>query len=263
LHTSLSGRPGHDTYAPTTIDALSDKGYDYFALGHVHAREVVLEAGPRIVFPGNLQGRHAKEIGSKGCDLVTIEGGVITAAEHVSLEVVRWHRLEMDVTGIESVSSLATFFVLEALKIGGVARDKLHAIRVYLQGSSPLHRLEAEQPGTLGAAIQAAAQDVDGVDIWVEEVRLDLRSPFDRATAAAQTDALGEVVRLVDSIAADDAQLKAWFRQHLNEMKEMPPAFGDTAPTALDVQTMHALLTDAEASILVQLSALEAEGKTA
>jgi hypothetical protein len=168
--------------------------------------------------------------------------------------------MEIDVTNIDSVSALAASFVAKGLEIVGMARDKLHAIRVLVQGASPLHRLEAEQPGTLAAAIQAAAQDVDGGDVWVEEVRLNLRSPFDRATAAVQTDALGEVVRLVDSITADDAQLKTWFSQHLSEMKEMPPAFGDAAPTTLDLETMRAYLADAEASILVQLSALEAEG---
>jgi DNA repair protein SbcD/Mre11 len=100
LHTSLSGREGHDTYAPTTPDALPDTGYDYFALGHVHAREVVRVSGPRIVFPGNLQGRHAKETGSKGCELVTIEGGVITGAEHGCSET-------RETNGLRNISLLA------------------------------------------------------------------------------------------------------------------------------------------------------------
>jgi DNA repair exonuclease SbcCD nuclease subunit len=41
LHTSLNGREGHDTYAPCSLDDLKSKGYDYWALGHVHEREVV------------------------------------------------------------------------------------------------------------------------------------------------------------------------------------------------------------------------------
>ena len=86
LHTSLNGRPGHDTYAPTDLATLIAKGYDYWALGHVHAREVVSEV-PRIVFPGNLQGRHANETGPKGCELVTVEAGQIEA-EFVALDVV-------------------------------------------------------------------------------------------------------------------------------------------------------------------------------
>ena len=80
LHTSLTGREGHDPYAPTSVETLTAKGYDYFALGHVHMREVVREAGPRIVFPGNLQGRHVGETGSKGCELVVVEGQRIASA---------------------------------------------------------------------------------------------------------------------------------------------------------------------------------------
>lgn len=257
LHTSLSGREGHDTYAPTSLEVLCDKGYDYFALGHVHAREVVHDSEPRIVFPGNLQGRHAKETGSKGCELVTVEGGVITSAEHVPLDVVRWHQMQVDASDILSVSALARYFASEALVLTDGARDRLHAIRVTVQGESPLHRLEAEQPGTIAAAVQAAAQDVEGIDIWIEEVRLNLRSPFDRAATVEQDDALGEVVRLVDSIAGDEIELKAWFAEHLSEMKDMPTALGDAAPTALDLAAMRAYLADAEASVLVHLSALE------
>ena len=65
LHTCLDGREGHERYAPTTLETMRAKGYDYWALGHVHAREV-LSKEPWIVFPGNLQGRHAKETGIEG-----------------------------------------------------------------------------------------------------------------------------------------------------------------------------------------------------
>jgi DNA repair protein SbcD/Mre11 len=67
LHTSLTGRDGHDVYAPCSLDDLLRVGYQYWALGHVHAREVV-HADPPIVFPGNLQGRHARETRPKGGD---------------------------------------------------------------------------------------------------------------------------------------------------------------------------------------------------
>ena len=65
LHTCLDGKPGHEPYAPCTVDGLRSKGYQYWALGHVHNREVVSQ-DPWIVFPGNIQGRHARETGSQG-----------------------------------------------------------------------------------------------------------------------------------------------------------------------------------------------------
>ena len=56
---------------------LKSKGYDYWALGHVHKREIV-DGIPWIVFPGNIQGRHIRETGAKGATLVTVEDGRIT-----------------------------------------------------------------------------------------------------------------------------------------------------------------------------------------
>lgn len=260
LHTSLTGREGHDPYAPTSVDVLCGKGYDYFALGHVHAREVIRGSGPRIVFPGNLQGRHAKEVGPKGFELVTVEGGVIVATEFVPVEVVRWHQMRLDSTGLQTVDDLARRFAGMARDLASDARDRLHAVRLIIHGESPLHRLEAEQPGSLAAAIQAATQDLDDVDIWLEQVRLDMRSPFDRESAAGRTDAVGEVVRLTDAIGADDLGLKAWLTQQLSEMKDLPSAIADASPTALDVAAMHTHLADAEATVLAQLSGLVSEG---
>lgn len=51
LHTALAGHEGHAPYAPCEVGDLLAKGYDYWALGHVHDHEVVHEA-PHIVYPG-------------------------------------------------------------------------------------------------------------------------------------------------------------------------------------------------------------------
>ena len=260
LHTSLTGREGHDPYAPTSVDVMCDKGYDYFALGHVHQREVVRESLPRIVFPGNIQGRHAKETGPKGCELVTVEGGVISASEFVALDVLRWHQLVLDASELDSVDALAKAFAAHARACVGSDRDKLHAVRLRIIGESALHRIEAEQPGSIAAAIQATTQDLEDLDVWIEQVHLDMRSPFDRAAAADRDDAVGEVVRLVDAIGADEDKLKAWFTQHLADMKDLPSALSDSAPSALSAALMRAHLADAEATVLAQLSSLDPSG---
>ncbi|MCM5569843.1 DNA repair exonuclease [Burkholderiaceae bacterium FT117] len=259
LHTSLTGREGHDPYAPTTPDALAAKGYDYFALGHVHAREVVREASPRIVFPGNLQGRNARETGPKGCELVVVEHGAITSAQFVALDVVRWHRVSLDAGGLAGVEALARRFRELGASLAAEARDRLHAVRVVVEGESPLHRVEAEQPGTIAAAIQAAAQDIDGADVWIETVRLALRSPMDRGAVAQRDDAVGEVVRLVDALSADDESMRAWVLAQLDELGPLPASLADADPRSLDPASIRALLGDAEATVLAQLAS-EAPG---
>ncbi|WP_053013536.1 metallophosphoesterase family protein [Caldimonas brevitalea] len=253
LHTSLTGSPEHDPYAPTSVAALCAKGYDYWALGHIHLREVVREAQPRIVFPGNLQGRHARETGPKGCELVRVDDGVVSA-EFVALDAVRWHHLAVPLDGLATLDELARA-VLTAVRgaVEGVL-DRLHAMRLTLQGRSALAELEAAQPGVLDAAVRAAMQEVSEADVWVEKVKLDLRSPIDRRGAADRGDAVGEVVRLTEWLAADPARLSDWVAQQLKELSsQLGAELAADDPARLGAEELQALLSDAEATVLAQL----------
>lgn len=254
LHTSLTGRVEHDPYAPTDVATLSAKGYDYFALGHVHAREVVREASPRIVFPGNLQGRHVGETGSKGCELIEVEGTRIVSAEHVSLDVVRWHQLALPVDGLASVNALAQRFQQECDRLVAGVDDRLHAMRVFVSGESTLHQQEAAEPGTVAAALQAATQDYARAPLWIESVRLDLRSPIDRTALKQREDAVGEVLRLVDEVRSDGAGMREWVIQSLDKLPPLPTDLNDMDPGRLSDVQMDALLADAEATVLSKLT---------
>jgi len=71
LHTSLGGSEGHDVYAPCSIRELESMGFDYWALGHIHKRQVAGESCS-IVMPGTPQGRDMGEDGAKTVSLVTL-----------------------------------------------------------------------------------------------------------------------------------------------------------------------------------------------
>ena len=256
LHTSLTGRTGHDTDARRPdLATLVSKGYDYWALGHVHAREVVSEQ-PRIVFPGNLQGRHANEAGPKGCELVTVEAGRIEA-EFVALDVVRWSQVTVSLDEVEHLDALGEAFRVSLEPVLYEDADRLHAIRVTLSGSTELHRIEANQPGTLAAAVQAAAQDVANGEIGVEQVRLELSTPLHRAHIMQRQDAVGELLRLVDAIARDDVELGTRANKELGDLlRALPPEVvaGDV-PRLGDLDDLRSLLVDAEATVLARLAA--------
>ena len=96
LHTAC-GSGEHANYAPCSVADLARRGYDYWALGHVHTRSVLSE-DPWVVFPGNIQGRHVKEEGSKGATLVTVDGRRVLL-QHQALDVLRWLPLDVDATG--------------------------------------------------------------------------------------------------------------------------------------------------------------------
>lgn len=61
-----------NVYAPFTVAEVQALNYDYFALGHIHARRNLSEK-PWIVYSGNIQGRHISEMGAKGCYLGVID----------------------------------------------------------------------------------------------------------------------------------------------------------------------------------------------
>ena len=107
LHTSLDGVRGHDPYAPCAPADLARYGYDYWALGHIHAAEIV-SRDPYVVFPGNLQGRSPREIGAKGAMRVTVDDDRIVAVEPIALDAARWAHEFVDVSGVSDESEALT-----------------------------------------------------------------------------------------------------------------------------------------------------------
>ena len=100
LHTALTGREEHEPYAPCSLEDLLTRNYDYWALGHVHQRESVQSADhPRVELPGNVQGRHIRETGAKGCLLASANGQGRVSTEFRPLDVVRWNRIRVNCDG--------------------------------------------------------------------------------------------------------------------------------------------------------------------
>jgi DNA repair exonuclease SbcCD nuclease subunit len=155
LHTSLDGREGHAGYAPTKLDVLRSSGYDYWALGHVHKREIV-QRDPLVVFPGNLQGRHIKETGDKGCQLVTLESGGLRA-EHRSLDVFRWAGVTVNIDGAASLDDVFESSASLFDKALAEADGRPVALRARITGRGPAHQLLAAKPETVRNQLRATA----------------------------------------------------------------------------------------------------------
>jgi len=137
------------------------------------------------------------------------------------------------------------------------AGDLLHAVRVTLTGCTDLYGSEAAHPGTLEAAIRAAAQDVAAAEVWIEQVRLDLTPPLDRDRIAQRQDAVGELVRLVDALRADPATLAALAQTEVGGLlSALPPEVaGEEVPRLECDADLLGLLRDAEATVLARLAA--------
>ncbi len=201
LHTALNGRNGHDNYAPCTIPGLLSHAYDYWALGHVHQREIIHEK-PWIVFSGNLQGRHVRETGAKGCTLVTVENGQ-TELTHVPVDVLRWQVCQLDASEITVTDDLldkAHSAVTTALE---GAEGRPLALRFLITGASPIHNeLHSNAERSLNE-IRAVATDAGLAKVWIEKINLQTTKQTQNRQGA-----LGEIGKFLDNLPQESEMLE-------------------------------------------------------
>ncbi len=236
LHTSLAGSTAHDTYAPCDEADLAAKGYDYWALGHVHARQVVRER-PWIVYPGNTQGRHARETGAKGAMLVRVVDGRIERPEFRALDVARWETIEIDAGGCTDGDEVIERVERVAADAVSVAEGLPVALRVRVEGACDAHRELAADRDRWAAEARQAVTDATGGRGWVEKIEWATRAP---ATGEPAPDFGIDLARLVE-----DPDLVAAAFAKLTEDDE---ALRKKLP--LDARSMCAPPTPEEANVL-------------
>jgi DNA repair exonuclease SbcCD nuclease subunit len=205
LHTCANSRPGHDPYAPCTIRGLSLKGYDYWALGHIHKRETLLE-DPFVIFPGNPQGRHIGETGPKGCMLVTVDEKGLCSPEFRPLEKVRWEICEIDLPDTTSESALFERILEGLARVCGTTELPL-IVRLKLRRESPGYGSIAPEMERIANDIRSESIVLFGGRVWIEKIVLENAVP---AALRMQTAAgpVSELLDLVRELASDQAYME-------------------------------------------------------
>lgn len=249
LHTSADDPGDHATYAPCSVAALRAHGYDYWALGHIHAARVLSEQ-PWIVFPGNLQGRHPKETGAKGCRLVTVENRRVVRVEPRSVDVLRWAALDLDVTGL-GIDGVMGAVETAVRATAQTVEGRPILARLTLTGATPLHgallgdteRLAAECRNAAGAA---------GQELWIEQVCM--------RTRPVAADLAGSVAPLRAAFMAglDDPKLAETLLKDLHALRQkIPGPARDLVDLPTDRAALDGLAAAAWAVVAETLTATE------
>jgi DNA repair exonuclease SbcCD nuclease subunit len=242
LHTSLTGRPPHADYAPCTVEDLKARGYDYWALGHVHAHEVVAQ-DPPIVFPGNIQGRSIRETGEKGAVLVRVVDGRVEAMERLVVDAARFARVELDVS-VHGDRDALLAAVEEALASEAVRADgRPLAARLRLFGESPLRDALLAGRADLAVEVQGAF-DRAGADLFLEKLVLDLARPGTQDPVQLGDGAL-DLASLLDE-AAHDQDFRAAAQAEIAQIAARVPG-GLLDPAAPFGEDLDALVDEARA----------------
>lgn len=175
LHTALDGHPGHAPYAPCSLGELQAAGHDYWALGHVHEPSIRSEH-PWVVYPGNTQGRHARETGAKGAMVVRVEEGAVARVTHRACDEIRWAHADVDAAGSRDMPDLLG-------GIGAALRDAVRgsghrptAVRLTIQARGPLRGRILADPDWFSQEARAQAA-VASEALWIEKVKIDADGP--------------------------------------------------------------------------------------
>jgi DNA repair exonuclease SbcCD nuclease subunit len=256
LHTSCNGRPGHDPYAPCSLEDLVSKGYQYWALGHIHEYEQ-LHADPHVLYPGNLQGRGIHECGAKGALLVHVKDDEVTV-ERLILDRVRWFDVTVDVEGLtdpnevhDLLSSLIRPIVAEA---EADSQPRLLLVRIHLRGCTALHSAHRSERDQLRDDIQATLQHC-GQDIWLEQLKLETTEPVQvDAGANSSLDAF-DLSSTLETIALSEA-LQKEVKELIAELVRKLPA-GSSEETAFGNLDIQNLISEARELLLSRSGAAQ------
>jgi DNA repair exonuclease SbcCD nuclease subunit len=202
LHANVGGHPDHDPYAPCAVDDLVARGMDYWALGHIHLREVLRKSHPAIVYCGNSQGRHFKESGSKGCCLVTLNEGAVPNIQFLATDTIRFVESAVDVSACASLDAVVETIVRQCKTLLIQAEGRSLVVRQTLIGRTDIHAL-LRKGGTLESLRDEVFRSFSDREsgLWLE-FRLQTRGAYDIDALKQGKDFIADLIALYDSKTA-------------------------------------------------------------
>ncbi|EAF6342748.1 exonuclease SbcCD subunit D [Listeria monocytogenes] len=175
LHGSeVSSSEEHDVYAPFRVQEISKKGFDYWALGHIHKRQLLAES-PGIYYPGNIQGRNRKESGEKGASIITLSEAS-TTIDFIGTSPIIW---EEAVITLPENSEINAFY-RETTKLLESYQGRSHSYFLHI-----IVKMENKQKIDTNDWLQMLQEEVEITDntfVWIHKLTTEITNQSNSQT---------------------------------------------------------------------------------
>ncbi|QQE77425.1 DNA repair exonuclease [Alicyclobacillus sp. SO9] len=138
-HGAVGSYAEHENYCATTVDNLSARQFDFWGLGHIHQPQVLRKSHPGILYPGNPQGRHARESGERGCALIELSEGGHVEFSFLPIATVEWESLSVSLDECQDLRDVLSTLSAE-LERFAAHHDVFRIARIQLTGITPVHK---------------------------------------------------------------------------------------------------------------------------
>lgn len=210
LHGQLEGKGEHSPYAPFRIEDLLKKGFDYWALGHIHKREILFH-DPPIIYPGNTQGRHIKEKGPKGGYLVELSPSEANCQFIESSDCI-WEERTIDG---EKVKSFDDLYVLCEKAMEEIRREGKGIFVIFTIINFSLScEITKNVIDEMIASLQEEEEEKASF-VWPLEIKILRKRKWSREDLCAESDFYNELFSVNDSLDEMDDVLSPLYGHHL------------------------------------------------
>lgn len=242
LHANVGTQSGHAAYSPCSLEDLRGRGYDYWALGHIHKRSELGDGHPLVVYPGNLQGRSPKpsEHGPKGAVVVEVDGKRATT-RFVALDVVRFDHVEVTIDGL-GLDGLEQALVDAAATVRTGAEGRPVILRGTVTGHGDLHDelASSDRREELLVRLRDLASNTEPF-IWWDDLTWRTHPAVDVTERAGGDDFIGDLLRGASEegpsqgwVPALGVEYRTWLGDRVPDPVD-PELFGEAVTTALAV----------------------------
>jgi len=208
LH-GTTGAPGsHENYAPFKVEDVTGKGFDYWALGHIHKRQIIRDRYPVIVYPGNPQGRDFGETGAKGCYMVEIAKNKTPEIRFIPTQLIRFEDVRIDLTGEEKIDRLSGRIEEVISSLEDYEENTSCILRISFYGRTPLHSLLNKQEEVEQLVHYFNEGQLNQMNyIWIDSIRVKTRPVIDTEQIKKGADFTAEILKTIEKFEGEPGKI--------------------------------------------------------